>query len=72
MEDLKDYIEEKLMEIEETYDFYLKKLDQSYLDSEQKQYENRLRELRIERNTLNDILERIGEQNENLVSNKKH
>lgn len=59
MEDLEKYIKEKLEEIEENYDFYLFRLDESYDPSEQKQYENRLRELRIERNTLKDILNQI-------------
>ena len=72
MEDLRDYIEEQLAEIEELYDFYLQKLDQAYSDLEQRQFENRLRELRIKKNTYKDVLERIGEENENLVSNKKH
>lgn len=72
MEELKEYIEERLEEIEETYDFYLNKLDQAFLESEQKQFENRLRDLRIEKNTLKDVLDKLGDQNENLASNKKH
>ena len=68
MEDLKDYIEERLSDIEETYDFYLEKLDKTYDHQEQLQFENRLRDLRIERSTLKDILEKIGEENENMVS----
>lgn len=72
MEDLRDYIEDKLKDIEEMYDFYLNKLDQTYDFHEQQQFENRLRELRIEKHTLEDILEHIGEENENMVSNKEH
>lgn len=72
MEDLKDYIEERLNDIEETYDFYLEKLDKTYDHQEQLQYENRLRDLRIERSTLNDIIEKMGEIDENLVSDKEH
>lgn len=59
MEDLKIYIEDKIEEIEELYDFYLQKLDQTYSDSEQKQFENRLRELRIQKNTYKDVLEQM-------------
>ena len=59
MEKIRDYIEERLEEIEETYDFYLNKLDQTFVESEQRNYENKLRELRIERNTLKDILEKV-------------
>lgn len=72
MEDLKDYIEERLSDIEETYDFYLEKLDKTYDHQEQLQFENRLRDLRIERTTLKDILEKIGEENENMASSKEH
>lgn len=72
MEELKDYIEERLEEIEENYDFYLNKLDQTYSSLEQKQYENRLRELRIEKRTLLDVLEKIGDSDEDMVSNKEH
>lgn len=72
MEDLRDYIEERLSDIEETYDFYLEKLDKTYDHQEQLQFENRLRDLRIERTTLKDILEKMGEENENMVSSKEH
>ena len=72
MEDLKDYIEERLSDIEETYDFYLEKLDKTYDHQEQLQFENRLRDLRIERTTLKDILEKMGEDNENMASSKEH
>ena len=72
MEDLKDYIEERLSDIEETYVFYLEKLDKTYDHQEQLQFENRLRDLRIERTTLKDILEKMGEENENMVSSKEH
>ena len=72
MEDLKDYIEERLSDIEETYDFYLEKLDKTYDHQEQLQFENRLRDLRIERTTLKDILEKMGEENENMASSKEH
>lgn len=59
MEDLKTYIEDKIEEIEELYDFYLQKLDQTYSDSEQKLFENRLRKLRIQKNTYKDVLEQM-------------
>lgn len=59
MEDLKTYIEEKFEELEELYDFYLQKLDQTYSDLEQKQFENRLREIRIQKNTYKDVLEQM-------------
>ena len=72
MEDLRDYIEERLSDIEETYDFYLEKLDKTYDHQEQLQFENRLRDLRIERSTLKDILEKMGEENENMASSKEH
>lgn len=72
MEDLKDYIEERLSDIEETYDFYLEKLDKTYDHQEQLQFENRLRDLRIERSILKDILEKMSEENENMASSKEH
>ena len=72
MEELKDYIEERLKDVEEFYDFYLEKLDKTFDPQEQAQYENRLRDYRIERNTLKDIMEKIGEIDENLASNKEH
>lgn len=72
MEELFDYIEERLSDIEETYDFYLEKLDKTYDHQEQMQFENRLRDLRIERSTLKDIIEKMGEIDENLVSDKEH
>ena len=72
MEELKDYIEERLKDVEEFYDFYLEKLDKTFDPQEQAQYENRLRDYRIERNTLKDIMEKIGEIDENMVSNKEH
>ena len=72
MEDLKDYIEERLKDVEEFYDFYLEKLDKTFDPQEQAQYENRLRDYRIERNTLKDIMEKIGEIDENMASNKEH
>ena len=69
MEDLKDYIEERLKDVEEFYDFYLEKLDKTFDPQEQAQYENRLRDYRIERNTLKDIMEKIGEIDENMARN---
>lgn len=72
MDELKDYIEERLSDNEETYDFYLEKLDKTYDHQEQLQFENRLRDLRIERTTLKDILEKMGEIDENLASSKEH
>ena len=69
MEELKDYIEERLKDVEEFYDFYLEKLDKTFDPQEQAQYENRLRDYRIERNTLKDILEKIGEIDENMARN---
>lgn len=69
MENLRDYIEERIEEIEESYDFYLNKLDQTYIDSEQRMFENRLRELRIEKNTLKDVMEKMDEnKNKDLAS----
>ena len=69
MENLRDYIEERIEEIEESYDFYLNKLDQTYIDSEQRMFENRLRELRIEKNTLKDVMEKMNEnKNKDLAS----
>ena len=63
MEDVEKYIKERLEEIEETYDFYLEKLDLTYDHADQQQCENRLRDLRIEKNTLKNILEKIeGEE----------
>lgn len=63
MEDLEKYIKERLEELEETYDFYLEKLDNTFDFLEIQQYENRLRDLRIERNTLKDVLKQIeGEE----------
>lgn len=72
MEELRDYIDERLNDIEETYDFYLEKLDKTYDHQEQLQFENRLRDLRVERNTLKDIIEKMGEIDENMVSDKEH
>lgn len=63
MEDLEKYIKERLEELEEMYDFYLEKLDNTFDFLEIQQYENRLRDLRIERNTLKDVLKQIeGEE----------
>lgn len=70
MEDLRDYLEERIDNIEESYDFYLNKLDQTYDESEQRMFENRLRELRIEKNTLKDVMEKIDEnKDKDLASN---
>lgn len=70
MENLRDYIEERIEEIEESYDFYLNKLDQTYDESEQRMFENRLRELRIEKNTLKDVMEKMDEnKDKDLASN---
>lgn len=70
MEDLRDYLEERIDSIEESYDFYLNKLDHTYYESEQRMFENRLRELRIEKNTLKDVMEKIDEnKNKDLASN---
>ena len=69
MENLKDYLEERLGETEESYDYWLSKLDQTYQENEIRAIENRLRELRIEKNTLKDIMEKINEdENKNMVS----
>lgn len=69
MENLKDYIEERLDETEESYDYWLSKLDQTYQENEIRAIENRLRELRIEKNTLKEIMEKINEdENKNMVS----
>lgn len=69
MENLKDYIEERLEQTEESYDYWLSKLDQTYQENEIRAIENRLRELRIEKNTLKEIMEKINEdENKNMVS----
>lgn len=69
MENLKDYIEERLEQTEESYDYWLSKLDQTYQENEIRAIENRLRELRIEKNTLKEIMEKINEdENKNLAS----
>lgn len=69
MENLKDYIDERIEQTEESYDYWLSKLDQTYQENEIRAIENRLRELRIEKNTLKEIMEKINEdENKNLAS----
>lgn len=61
MEELKDYIEERLSGIQEIYDYYLEKLDHTFKFDEIQELHNRIRELRIQKNLLEEIKEKIGE-----------
>lgn len=61
MEDLEEYIKTRLDELNELYDFYLNKLDNTYNFNEKNSLENRLHDLRIEMKTLEKIKEIIGD-----------
>ena len=59
MNELRDYIEDKLSGIEEVYVYYLEKLDHTYKPEEVQELMNKIRELRIQKNLLEDIKEKI-------------
>ena len=61
MDELRDYVEDKLSGIEEVYEFYLEKLDHTYKPEEIEELMNKIRELRIQKNLLEDIKEKIGD-----------
>ena len=59
MDDLKEYVDERLSGIEEVYEFYLVKLDHTYKPEEIEELMNKIRELRIQKNLLEDIKEKM-------------
>lgn len=61
MDELKEFISDKLSGIEEVYEFYLEKLDHTYKPEELEELMNKIRELRIQKNLLEEINEKIGE-----------
>lgn len=71
MEDLKEYLNDRLSGIEEIYNYYIEKLEKTYKPDEISELVTRIRDLRIEKTTIEDIIEKIGDDNENMVSNKK-
>lgn len=60
MDELRDYVEDKLSGIEEVYEYYLEKLDHTYKPEEIEELMNKIRELRIQKNLLEEIKEKIG------------
>ena len=61
MDELKDFVEDKLNEIEEIYEFYLEKLDHTYKREESEELLNKIKELRIQKNLLIEIKEKMGD-----------
>lgn len=61
MDELRDYVEDKLSGIEEVYEYYLEKLDHTYKSEEIEELMNKIRELRIQKNLLEEIKEKIGD-----------
>ena len=59
MDELKDYIDERLSGIEEVYEYYLDKLDHTYKPEEIEELMNKIKELRVQSNLLKDIKEKI-------------
>ena len=59
MDELKEYIEERLSGIEEVYEYYLDKLDHTYKPEEIEELMNKIKELRVQSNLLKDIKEKI-------------
>ena len=59
MDELKEYVNDKLSGIEEVYEFYLEKLDHTYKPEEIEELTNKIRELRIQKNLLEDIKEKM-------------
>lgn len=59
MDELKEFIQDKLSGIEEVYEFYLEKLDHTYKSEELEELMNKIRELRIQKNLLEEIKEKI-------------
>lgn len=55
METLKEYIEERLEQIEELYTYYLEGLDHEFDPRQRITLYNRLRDLRVERETLQNV-----------------
>lgn len=56
---MKEKIEKKIEELEENYDYYLEKTEDKLYSSQLKIFEERLHDLRIEINTLKNVLEMI-------------
>lgn len=59
MDELRDYVEDKLSGIDEVYEYYLEKLDHTYKPEEIEELMNKIRELRIQKNLLEEIKEKI-------------
>ena len=59
MDELRDYVEDKLSGIEEVYEYYLEKLDHTYKSEEIEELMNKIRELRTQKNLLEEIKEKI-------------
>lgn len=55
METLKDYIEERLEQIKELYTYYLEGLDHEFDPKQRITLYNRLRDLRVEKTTLENV-----------------
>ena len=63
MEDLEKYIKERLEQIEDNYIYLIEKLDITHNPIDKETLINKIRDLRIEKITLEDVLEKIeGEE----------
>lgn len=60
MIELRKEIKDKINELNEMYDFYLKKLDESPYNTS---YFTRLNEIRIEMRTYENVIEMMGSDN---------
>lgn len=67
MEILENKIKKKLEELDELYDSYLTKLDDPIWKNNIRYFEGRLHDIRIEMNTLKEVLEMIEDGKDNNI-----
>ena len=64
MEELAKYIKERIEMIDESYEYYLEKLDITFNPSERAEVYNKMRDLRIEKNVLLNVQDIAGIEEE--------
>lgn len=64
MEEVKEYIKDRLEQIEDLYGYYLDGLDHAFDHRQRITLYNRIRDLRIEKATLENVLDVIEGKNE--------
>lgn len=59
---MKEKLLKEIKELEELYDYYLEKTEDPYYNYQQKYFEERLHDLRVEIKTYKKVIDMIGDE----------